>query len=132
VMANDTRGGWQPIPKPLPPPPMASNEPVRPNTALRLVEDAERVVRERIRERVVKRLADTLERELREGLPGPPPSPEQVAYALIKSLAHDLQAAGAILERSAKALNSAGKATEANLAMMAAQRAKKAAEDILG
>jgi hypothetical protein len=106
-------------------------EPVRPNAALRLAEDAERVVRERIRERVVNRLADKLERELREGLPSPPPSPEQVAYALINSLAHDLKAAGAILERSAKALNSAGKASDANLAMMAAQRAKKAAEDIL-
>jgi hypothetical protein len=96
-----------------------------------ITDEAESLVAERLRGRIVKRLADKLERDLREGLHSPPPSPEQVAYALIKSLAHDLQAAGAILERSAKALNSAGKASDANLAMMAAQRAKKAAEDIL-
>lgn len=90
------------------------------------------------RERVIQLLAEAMDRELRHGAPARPPSGEQEALAMIRTVAQDIKAAADALDVAAEALREAesrgqtntGKA--ANAAKRAAARAHLAHTGLVG
>lgn len=96
-----------------------------------LLTAAEAVITKRWQDRIVFRLAERMERDLREGLPAAMPSDGQSASVLIRGLAEELRTAGAALEHAANRLKSSAP-VPANQVWTAALRAKQVATEILG
>lgn len=96
-----------------------------------LLTAAEAVVTRRWQDRIVFRLAERMERDLRDGLPAPAPSDGQSASTLIRGLAEELRTAGKALEHAANRLKGSTP-VPANQVWTAALRAKQVATEILG
>jgi hypothetical protein len=90
-------------------------------------------VNRRLRERLVVRLEEEIERDLREGGPTPLPTNEQAAMAMIRSMAGHLEEAAEALDQLAAHLKSdGGKGFRASQAKQAAMKARKAARELIG
>lgn len=109
------------------------NQPVElSNLILSLTEEAERAVTERWQQRIIARIADQVESELREGLPLAAPDSEKAALGIIKGVAGDLRAASQALFVAAEQLKRAGRAFQASQAHQAGRQAAEAAEGLIG
>jgi hypothetical protein len=97
-----------------------------------LTEAAEAAVAQRWLDRIVFRLAEQIDRELRQGLALSVPTSEEQALGIIKGVAADLRAASQALFKAADDLKRVGKGYQASQAHLAAQRANQAAEDLIG
>lgn len=97
-----------------------------------LVDRAEALVSDRWHQRIVQRLAESRERELREGIPLAPPSTDDAIRALLKDLGTETQAGAEALERAASELSKCAKAYQARLTYEAHLRLQKTADGLLG
>lgn len=97
-----------------------------------LTADAEDQVAQHWRDRIVTRIAESIDRELREGLPMQAPSSEEQALAIVKGVAGELREAANSLFYAAGVLKACGKAYQASQTHQSGQRALKVAEDLIG
>ena len=84
------------------------------------------------RGRAAERLMARAQRQLRQGLPITMPDGEQQAMSIIRDVAAELMVAGEALAAAAKQLRDDGKGFRASQAYAAGQRAKAAAEELVG
>ena len=84
------------------------------------------------RSRAAERLMARAQRQLRQGLPITMPDGEQQAMSIIRDVAAELMVAGEALAAAAKQLRDDGKGYRASQAYAAGQRAKAAAEELVG
>ncbi len=96
-----------------------------------LMDQAEDLVAERFRQRIVERIAEKRERELREGLVSLP-STEQQALALLKDLGTHVDGFAKAFKHFAEVMKRAGLGTDAVAALRASKHAAEIAEGLLG
>jgi hypothetical protein len=90
-------------------------------------------VRDQWQERIIMRMAEQVEKDLRAGGPVQLPSTEQQALALIKGVAQELEDAARALDiAAARFKNITGQVNAANETKRAAIKARKAAEGLIG
>ncbi len=97
-----------------------------------IVQQAESSVVLRWHERIAARIANQMDRELREGCPDRLPDNEQAALAMIRSIARELEEAADALEQAAQRLKRAGDGVGAAQTMHMAKKKRDAARGLVG
>lgn len=102
------------------------------DAATELVDDASERLSRFYRNRVTERICESMDRDLREGLPARMPTTEQEVNALIRTMAQDVQKAARALDTAAEALREAGAGKAAAVAKQAAREAHLAHTGLVG